>query len=269
VWARGKSHFENAFALIWSKSNRLAVRDFYAFCRLVDDIADESSFDAKARMIALSEIEDWILTRPALGHPYWDRLKQQVDENRIPSYVLLGVTQGVSQDLKKSPLTFQSWGELENYIFQVAGCVGLGVLSIFGTHGEQAQQYAIQLGRFVQYINIMRDLEEDLAQNKIFIPESFLREKNIDVSSPTPHDLAFCREELLSRAMHARTQALPFHRSCFIPEIMASVYRESALKYWRYGFRQRLSKAEKTATTVQTTLQFWLNRKSLSAQQSF
>ena len=220
-------------------------------------------------MSALSEIENWILSRPTLGHSYWDRLKHEVDQSRIPSDVLLCVTRGVSQDIGKSPLTFESWADLEDYIFQVAGCVGVGVLSIFGTHGDRARQYATQLGRFVQYINIMRDLEEDLSEYKVFIPKSFLTERRIEASHPTPHDLALCREELFARAMSARTQAVPFENSCFIPEIMASVYRESALKYWRYGLPQRLSKTEKAATLLQTTLQFWLNRKSLSAQQSF
>lgn len=265
-WARGKSHFENAFALIWSKSKRQTVSDFYAFCRLVDDIADDSSITAEARINVLSEIESWILNRPTLGHSYWDRLKHEVDRSHIPLDVLLNVTRGVTQDVKKSPLTFQSWSDLEDYIFQVAGCVGLGVLAIFGTHGEPARNYAIHLGQFVQYINIMRDLQEDLSHNKVFIPKSFLVEKGIDTSELRPHDLALCREELFARAINARIQAVPFESSCFIPEIMASVYREGALKYWRYGFAQRLSRTEKTVTILQTALQFWLNRKSLSAE---
>ncbi len=251
--------------LIWSAPRRQAVRDFYAFCRLVDDIADESPANRTDRIKTISGIEEWIRAQPTLGHPFWDRFRRELDRAQFPSQILLNITRGVRRDLNEADLIFESWHDLEEYIFDVAGSVGLGVLSILGTKSNQALEYAIQLGRFVQYINIMRDLELDIARRKFFIPQMFLKERGIAISNTHPHDLAVIREELFARATAARTKALPFESSCLVPEMMAAIYREGAMKYWRYGLQRRLSKPEKAATALQTVIRFWLHRKSLSS----
>ena len=263
-WARGKSHFQNTFCLIWPRNRRKGIADFYAFCRLADDLADETSLPKNDRSLALSEIEDWVLTKKITGHIFWDRFLLELRDARVSDDILLGVIRGVRKDLENPAIRFKSWSDLETYLFEVAGCVGLGVLSFFDIRGEQARDYAVHMGNFVQYINIMRDLEEDLSRGKVFLPEEFLIQNRIGLTPSEPADFARCREELLSRAAAARQAAIPFHKACLIPELMGAIYREGALKYWRYGIPQRLSKMEQATAVLQTILQFTFDRTSLS-----
>jgi len=264
-WARGKSHFQNSFLFIWPPSRRQAMVDLYAYCRPVDDLADETLLPQNQRNHALAEVESWIDQQQPCGHVFWDRYLNEIQRFKIPSSALLGILAGVRRDLQNPQLSFDTWADLEGYIHQVSGCVGICVLSIMGSHGDQAIEYATHMGRFVQYINIMRDLEDDLRERKVFLPKTFLRENGIDLSASDPSSIAYCREALLSRALEARKKAIPYSRSCLVPELMASIYREGAFKYWRYGLSTRLSSLEKTAAIVTTALQFVLDRKSLNS----
>jgi phytoene synthase len=71
-------------------------------------------------------------------------------------------------DLK--PQRFQSWDDLSDYIWKVACSVGLVSIRLFGCQSEQSKDYALALGNALQLTNILREVGEDIANGRIYLP---------------------------------------------------------------------------------------------------
>ena len=144
---------------------------FYAFCRTIDDIADQPSASLTERQVRLEEwqagIENGFTEQNLLGV----ELMEMVGRRGVRSEWLLEIIDGCRMDL--SPQRFGSWEELSKYNWKVAGVVGLVSVRIFGCVHEDSDRYAETLGNALQLTNILRDVGEDVANGgRIYIPEN-------------------------------------------------------------------------------------------------
>lgn len=167
------SNFVGAFALL-GKEQRTSMEAVYAFCREVDDIADECSDPALANFKLSwwkNEVEKNFAT--SSNHPVLKALKKPIEQFSLPKDDFIAVIDGVMMDISHKP--FADWMDLDLYCEKVAGAVGRLSTRIFGPVNEQILEYANLLGRACQYTNILRDIGEDAAKKRNYIPLSLLR----------------------------------------------------------------------------------------------
>lgn len=94
------------------------------------------------------------------------------DRYQIDNQLFLDLIAGCYSDLKPSR-RFAEWEDLKKYTYQVASCVGLISIKIFGCKHPDSEKYAVNLGHALQLTNILRDVGEDLSDNlRIYIPEN-------------------------------------------------------------------------------------------------
>ena len=162
-----KSNFGAAFFFL-SKEQKEALGIIYAFCRLADDIVDETPVTAPAQLVALrQELEQVFGGTPGteLGHD----LKKVISEFPIPKNYFFDLLEGVESDLK-TPVRCQTQERLNWYMYRVASVVGLMCIEIFGYRNHASKKYAVTLGYAVQLTNILRDIAEDAQINRIYLP---------------------------------------------------------------------------------------------------
>jgi phytoene synthase len=177
---------------------RSAIYALYAYMRLVDDIADAE--DGRGPEQRLAELERWRQQThdvmagriPAQnGHPVWRALSDAVTRHRIPALVFDEVIAGQRQDLE--PIAFETWEELHQYCYRVAGVVGLACIYIWGFEGgEKTEAMALDRGVAFQLTNILRDLREDSARGRCYLPRQELAALHVDGREPE-HGAAFSR----------------------------------------------------------------------------
>ncbi len=186
VARRSGSSFYRAFALL-SRPKRQAMDALYAFLRHTDDLADGP--EPVARRIAALRIwrleealsaqtgqtparcADYGLAASACGDTPRLLLPALIDTVQrfcIPPQYLHAVIDGVEMDLH--PRCYNTFDELVGYCEKVAVAVGLASIHIWGFSGEEAKQPARQCGIAFQLTNILRDLKEDLAQGRLYLP---------------------------------------------------------------------------------------------------
>lgn len=152
---------------------RQAIRAMYAFCRTVDDIADDP---AHAR--AQDHLEQWREfslgrgTSPlaGVGEAWADTLNRFQIPRRYASQLI----DGVARDLSQSG--YENFDDLATYCYGVASTVGLMSMYVIGFESAAAVPYAIKLGVALQMTNILRDVGEDLRRGRLYLPRLELRE---------------------------------------------------------------------------------------------
>lgn len=169
---------------ILPKERREAMYALYAFCREVDDIADEPG-DIDERKASLDdwrrEIDNLFSGKPA--HAISRALKGPVTAYDLPREEFLAIVDGVEMDLKRETIA-PSWQRLEAYIRGVAIAVGMISVRIFGETQPEARQVALTLGEGLQLTNILRDLAEDAADGRLYLPRELLIENGIETTEP-------------------------------------------------------------------------------------
>lgn len=166
-----KSSFGPAF-LFLSKRRREALADYYEFCRLMDDIADEPDVPEPEKQLDFWAQE---IARVYQGSPQTDlgkRLLVHVREFDIPQDRFLMLVDGMRADLRGQ--TYTTFKELDGYLYRVAVIVGLATLDILGVKGPQADELSHDLGGAVQLTNIIRDVPADAALGRVYLPEELL-----------------------------------------------------------------------------------------------
>jgi phytoene synthase len=114
-----------------------------------------------------------VLAGDSSGHFVFPALADVVRRHGIPPEHLAAVIDGVAMDLE--PAGFETFGELADYCYHVAGAVGLCCIHVWGFHGGQAAGRAIDCGTAFQLTNILRDLGEDAAMGRVYLPREDLR----------------------------------------------------------------------------------------------
>lgn len=142
---------------------------FYAFCRSIDDLADDDTLPLDQRRSALDQWHEGILH--GFKHP--DTLQQELislrERHKIPNELLLGIIDGCRMDLEVQH--FECWEDLERYIWKVSCTVGLVSIRLFGCEAPESETYALSLAKALQLTNILRDVGEDLRERqRIYLP---------------------------------------------------------------------------------------------------
>ena len=165
-----------AFALaVLPREKRADMRVFYAFCRVIDDIADSGESEDRQGRVGLNRWEDLcdpsgtLIPEPGLEREF----VALRDKYRLPSPILKEIIAGVRTDLEG--VRFDRVESLMQYCFRVAGAVGLISIEIFGYQHPGCRDYAEKLGYALQWTNILRDVGEDAAAGRIYLPLEDLR----------------------------------------------------------------------------------------------
>lgn len=250
-----------AFALnILPKDKRDDTVVFYAFCRSVDDLADDPGIPKSKRREGLSRWEEGIRNGFPDDDPFGTEIREMMDRRGVPQEWMLEIIEGCRMDLEVQ--RFQGWDELAIYNRKVAGAVGLVCTRLFGCVHEDSDQYAIALGNALQLTNILRDIAEDLANGgRIYLPVNDLirfqySERDLVGKVYDGRFLAVMQYES-ERAEHLFAEAeklIPeMDRAALVPaRIMAETYRCLLAKMRKGKFRvfdrrYSVSKAKKLA----------------------
>lgn len=164
---KSSSNFYYAFKLLPAPRRR-ALYATYAFCRFVDDIADEGNVREPAMLLERWREE---LDRVYTGEPQHAISRALGDSVRrfsIPRRYFEEIIDGVEMDLARK--RYRTFEELRLYCYRVASAVGLVCIEIFGYRNPQARTYAENLGIAFQLTNIIRDVREDAGRGRIYLP---------------------------------------------------------------------------------------------------
>lgn len=171
ITKKSKSNLAFAF-LFLPKKRRHDMVTFYAFCRIIDDIADnlELATEKKEKLL-----ERWFQSIEK-NHADLELCSIQpdiltiIERYSLDKNHLLEIIKGCKSDISNNQ-KFGSWEELKKYTYRVASCVGLVSIKIFGCETSQSEIYAEKLGHALQLTNILRDVGNDLKNgNRIYLP---------------------------------------------------------------------------------------------------
>lgn len=153
-----------------------AMCALYGFMRVCDDIGDEPAGSLAQKEQNLREWRRELheaLAEGSSAHPVLPALADVVRNYGIPAAYLEDVIDGVQADVRFSGL--ETFEELARYCYQVAGAVGLCCLHIWGFDNQRAIDRAVDCGTAFQLTNILRDLKEDAALGRFYLPREDLR----------------------------------------------------------------------------------------------
>lgn len=168
ITKKSKSNLAFAFVSL-PKERRHDITAFYAFCRRVDDAADDRGIPVADRRKWLDGWRTWIY-KPAPGEPeFAGEVRQIIEKYKVDRKLFEDILDGVEMDLE--PVRFQTFEELSVYCYRVASAVGLVSIEIFGYRNPRCHDYAYNLGLALQLTNIIRDVDVDLRNGRrIYIP---------------------------------------------------------------------------------------------------
>lgn len=185
--AKSGSSFYYSFMFL-PKDRREAITALYAFCREVDDIADECT-DFTIAQTKLNwwrtEIESLYEGKPQ--HPVSKALLNPIKTYQLDAEHFIEVIDGMEMDLKFN--RYEDFKQLQLYCYRVASVVGLLTAQILGFSNRKTLKYAHDLGMAFQLTNIIRDVGEDSRRNRIYLPLDELAQFNV-----TEDDILHSRE---------------------------------------------------------------------------
>jgi phytoene synthase len=265
-----KSNLALAFVAL-GRERREDITTFYAFCRVIDDIADstEPTVQEKARDLTAWRrgLREGTPNEPALAR----NVRDLIAKYSLTPAMLEEIIDGVEMDLHN--VRYNSFEELRLYCYRVASAVGLVSIEIFGYRNPACRQYAIQLGLALQMTNIIRDVGKDLSNGRIYLPQEDLARfgySEDDLRGQEYND-SFVRlmefeagraEEFFARA--ADLLPLEDRRSMVAAEIMRSIYQALLRRMKTSGFRvfereYRLTRIEKSGRVAAQLLRVFVN----------
>jgi len=248
--AQSGSSFYYAFRFL-PDAKRRAITAFYAFCREVDNIVDETSDEGVAR----SKLGYWRAEVDSTyaghaEHPVMRALVPHIDAMRLPQSAFHTVIDGMQQDLGKT--RYLDFSELQDYCYKAAGVVGEVSARIFGMQQPEdagTLAYARTLGEALQLTNIIRDVGEDARRGRIYLPQEDLSRFGVSASGliaaplsaagPGFQELMQFQYERAVAIYDRAIAALPAHdRKQQRPGLaMGAVYRALLDEIRRDGFR--------------------------------
>jgi phytoene synthase len=263
-----KSNLALAFVSL-GRERRRDMTVFYAFCRVIDDIADAADRPAQEKRINLAHWRTWLREARPNESPLARDVRLLMAKYSLPPAMLEEIIAGVEMDLSKS--RYATFDELRLYCYRVASAVGLVSIEIFGYRNPACKKYAVELGLALQTTNIIRDVGKDLQSDRIYLPQ-----EDLDRFDYTETDLRQHRyDDRFVRLMQFQAERahgffkkaaalLPREdrRSMVAAEIMGSVYRALLRRMERDMFRvfeknYRLNKLQKAGRITAQLLKFF------------
>lgn len=260
ITRQSASNLAMAFCLL-PRPRRDAMCALYAFCREVDDVADNASLPAAERRARLAAWRDEVRRACEGGPtalPVICELQPGIRQYLLPFDLFDEILKGCEMDLEKQ--RYQDVAELNQYCYRVASAVGLLSIRVFGFTNPQCTHYATHLGHALQLTNILRDVHEDAQRGRIYLPLSELRRCRVAEDEILRGEYSARYRDLATGiAEHARhhyqraRELLPAEdrRAMVAAELMGAVYWRLLLKLERRQFnvfgseRVRLSRPHK------------------------
>jgi 15-cis-phytoene synthase len=263
------SNFYYSFLLL-PAAERRAIKDVYAFCRLLDDIVDE---DQTGRS-PYAELQYWRGEIEACyqGCPtseFGERMLVSIEAFDLPKQPFLDVIDGMEMDLKWH--SYQTFADLREYCYRAASAVGLICIEIFGYESARTREYAVNLGLALQLTNILRDLKEDAARGRTYIPIEDLErfgysEQDLRMNVYNAPFIELMKYEHARARLYFEKAAASLpeqdRSSMFAAEIMGTIYRElleqiPAVQFDVFHHRLTVSKSRR----LKIAFSIWLNSK--------
>jgi phytoene synthase len=159
---------------------RDAMYAIYAFCRVVDDIADEEGRDFATKRAELNAWRDRVaaLYEGQANDPITRALLTVIADYSVRREDFLAIIDGMEMDAG-DPIIAPSLAELDLYCDRVASAVGRLSVRVFGDSSENADEVAHALGRALQLTNILRDVAEDAGNGRLYLPRELLEDQNV------------------------------------------------------------------------------------------
>ena len=257
ITRQSKSNLALAFVSLGPERKR-DITIFYAFCRIIDDIADSSELNMIEKRVRLARwrqmLHAMVPDEPVLARD----VRELIAKYSLTTSMLEEIIAGVEMDLDVS--RYPTFNDLRVYCYRVASAVGLVSIEIFGYRNQRCKQYAIELGLALQTTNIIRDVGKDIQNGRIYLPQDELTRFNYSEKELTQRIYNDRFVQLMEfQAQRARqffakaAGILPDEdRKSMTPaEIMGSVYRGLLRRIELDKFRvfekdYHLSKIEKT-----------------------
>jgi 15-cis-phytoene synthase len=271
ITRKSASNLALAFIML-PRHKRDAMSALYAFCREVDDVADEESVPTEERRARLGDWREDIRRACENQTPQFavnQELQPVIREFHLPFNLFDELIKGCEMDLDRQ--RYENFELLELYCYRVASVVGLLSIEIFGYQNPASRDYAVHLGKALQLTNILRDVKTDAERGRIYLPLDELKKFHV------------APEEILRSQYSERYQVLADHiarraknfyelarkklpaedkNSMVAAELMGSVYWQLFQKLERNQFNvfgpqsMRLSKPQKLALIFQSWLRF-------------
>jgi len=250
------------------------MASLYAFCREVDDVADEDGCPVESRRRRLAEWRADVKLAcegEAAVFPVNRELTPAIARYGLPFELFDELIRGVEMDLEVSRYT--TYEEVELYCYRVASIVGLLSIEVFGYRQAGCRDYAVSLGKAFQWTNILRDVGNDARRGRIYLPREALDRNRVAeeeiLQGKDSERFRSLGQEVAGRARRYYLEArgaLPVadRRSMVAAELMGSVYWRLLLRLERSGYRVlgpdpiRLSKGAKGLLVVGAWCRFWL-----------
>lgn len=261
---RSKSNLAFALSTL-SRTRKRDMVSFYAFCRVIDDIADEPTAPVEQRRLELEEWKNGLLHGFKNPTPLQAETFALTQRYPIPPSLMAEIVDGVAADLDVQ--RHETYEDLLAYCYKVACVVGLVSIEIFGYANPLSKEYAVALGYALQLTNIIRDVGEDAENGRIYLPLEDLRkfgvtEEQIFNGEYTDNFRALMQyEHDRAREFYVKAdQLLPKEdrRPMMAAMMMGQVYSEILEKirqsrFQVFGKRIGLSKARKIMILVSYT----------------
>ncbi len=220
--AKSRSSFHAGMAIL-PKARREAMYGLYAFCREVDDIADDgATFEERA-----NGLQQW---RERIGNLFRGNASDAITTVLLPAVQRFDLIEKDFQDIidgmamdAATLICAPNAETLDLYCDRVASAVGRISVRIFGDSSPKAMEVSHHLGRAFQLTNILRDLSEDATRGRLYLPEELLAKHGVVSRVPNevlrdPNLAAVCRELAAWARLHFTASDLAM-REC-IPSAM-------------------------------------------------
>ena len=271
ITRKSASNLALAFILL-PKPRRDGMAALYAFCREVDDVADEEAVPVELRRAQLSAWRDDVRRACNGGTPQFPvnrELQPVIRQYRLRFELFDELLKGVEADLDIKRYT--DYEQLELYCYRVASVVGLLSIEIFGYRNPKCHEYAIHLGQALQLTNILRDVRTDAERGRIYLPLAELARFGVNEAeilrfeySSRFHELAASVAARAKNFYRLARETLPAEdrRAMVAAELMGAVYWRLLRKLETRRFNvlgpepTRLSKPQKMALILRTWLRF-------------
>ena len=234
ITQKSASNLALAFVLL-PRAKRDGMSALYAFCREVDDVADEESVPESVRRTQLAAWrEDVALACSPGGKPRFgvnQELQNVIATYRLPFQLFDELIRGCEMDLDVK--RYATFADLELYCYRVASVVGLLSIEVFGYRNPRCRDYALYLGKAIQLTNILRDVRSDAERGRIYLPTEELARFGVTEEEILRFQYSD-RFERLAESIAARArqfyqlalESLPIEdrQSMVAAELMGSVY---------------------------------------------
>lgn len=246
ITRKSASNLALAFVVL-PRAKRDAMSALYAFCREVDDVADNESVPTEKRRAQLAEWRADVqrtCENQSPRFPVNRELQPVIQQFNLHFELFDDLLKGCEMDLVRN--RYEDFEALEKYCYHVASVVGLLSIEIFGYKNPATRDYAVYLGKALQLTNILRDVKNDAERGRIYLPLADLRRFGV-----TPDEILQSRysDRYCRLAEHIASCAKNFYRlaqktlpaedrnSMIAAELMGAVYWKLLEQLERRNFK--------------------------------